>query len=151
MKIKILLDDDYTVVSKELAFFLGMQENLEVVRKELTGKKALVIVEEVQPDIILMDLYIPNKDGIETIASIKSKYPDVKVFVLTNFSNPEHVLLALKAGASGYILKTVKPSQFVAAIRSAYQGNIQISSDVFKMLLSQTLPQEEAQIHQIPM
>ncbi|MHA2890597.1 response regulator [Bacillus cereus] len=151
MKIKILLVDDCTAVSEELTFFLGMQENLEVVRKEINEKEGLVIVGKLQPDIILMDLHIPNTDGIKTIVSIKRKYPHVKVLVLTNFFNQEYVLLALKAGVSGYILKTVKPSQLVAAIRSAYQGNIQLSSDVFKMLLSQTLPQEEeTQIHHPP-
>ncbi len=109
------------------------------------GKEALVKVQEVQPDIVLMDLYMPEMDGIEATACIKKEYPNVKVLVLTSFSDQAHVLPALKAGASGYILKDVEPDQLVEAIRSAYKGNIQLHPDIASALLSQTFPQEEQQ------
>lgn len=146
MKIKVLLVDDHTVVLKGLAFFLSTQEDLELVGEANNGQEALMKVEETQPDIVLMDLYMPEMDGIEATACIKKEYPNVKVLVLTSFSDQAHVLPALKAGASGYILKDVEPDQLVEAIHSAYKGNIQLHPDIASSLLSQTLPQEEAEV-----
>ncbi|WP_439021077.1 response regulator [Bacillus thuringiensis] len=143
MKIKVLLVDDHTVVLKGLAFFLSTQEDLELVGEANNGKEALVKVGEANPDVVLMDLYMPEMDGVEATARIKKEYPDVKVIVLTSFSDQAHVLPALKAGASGYILKDVEPDQLVEAIRSAYKGNIQLHPDIANALLSQALPEEE--------
>jgi DNA-binding NarL/FixJ family response regulator len=143
VKIKVLLVDDHTVVLKGLAFFLSTQEDLELVGEANNGKEALVKVGETNPDVILMDLYMPEMDGVEATAYIKKEYPNVKVIVLTSFSDQAHVLPALRAGASGYILKDVEPDQLVEAIRSAYKGNIQLHPDIANALLSQTLPVEE--------
>ncbi|HDR6217141.1 response regulator [Bacillus cereus] len=143
MKIKVLLVDDHTVVLKGLAFFLSTQEDLELVGEANNGKEALVKVGETNPDVILMDLYMPEMDGVEATTYIKKEYPNVKVIVLTSFSDQAHVLPALRAGASGYILKDVEPDQLVEAIRSAYKGNIQLHPDIANALLSQTLPVEE--------
>ncbi|WP_242318764.1 response regulator transcription factor [Bacillus cereus group sp. BfR-BA-01349] len=143
MKIKVLLVDDHTVVLKGLAFSLSTQEDLELVGEANNGKEALVKVGETTPDVILMDLYMPEMDGVEATAYIKKEYPNVKVIVLTSFSDQAHVLPALRAGASGYILKDVEPDQLVEAIRSAYKGNIQLHPDIANALLSQTLPVEE--------
>lgn len=143
MKIKVLLVDDHTVVLKGLAFFLSTQEDFELVGEANNGKEALTKVKEMQPNVVLMDLYMPEMDGIEATTCIKKEYPHVKVLVLTSFSDQAHVLPALKAGASGYILKDVEPDQLVEAIRSAYKGNIQLHPDIANALLSQTLPQEE--------
>lgn len=143
MKIKVLLVDDHTVVLKGLAFFLSTQEDLELVGEANNGKEALVKVGETNPYVILMDLYMPEMDGVEATAYIKKEYPNVKVIVLTSFSDQAHVLPALRAGASGYILKDVEPDQLVEAIRSAYKGNIQLHPDIANALLSQTLPVEE--------
>ncbi|AZQ45331.1 response regulator [Bacillus sp. GX] len=143
MKIKVLLVDDHTVVLKGLAFFLSTQEDLELVGEASNGKEALVKVGETNPDVVLMDLYMPEMDGVEATGCIKKDYPDVKVIVLTSFSDQAHVLPALRAGASGYILKDVEPDQLVEAIRSAYKGNIQLHPDIANALLSQTLPVEE--------
>jgi len=143
VKIKVLLVDDHTVVLKGLAFFLNTQEDFELVGEANNGKEALVKVGETSPDVVLMDLYMPEMDGIEATSCIKKEYPNVKVIVLTSFSDQAHVLPALKAGASGYILKDVEPDQLVEAIRSAYKGNIQLHPEIANALLSQTLPQEE--------
>ena len=143
MKIKVLLVDDHTVVLKGLAFFLSTQEDIELVGEASNGKEALVKVGETNPDVVLMDLYMPEMDCVEATAYIKKEYPNVKVIVLTSFSDQAHVLPALRAGASGYILKDVEPDQLVEAIRSAYKGNIQLHPDIANALLSQTLPVEE--------
>jgi DNA-binding NarL/FixJ family response regulator len=146
VNIKVLLVDDHTVVLKGLAFFLSTQKDCELVGEANNGKEALKKVEEVQPDVVLMDLYMPEMDGIEATACIKKEYPHVKVLVLTSFSDQAHVLPALQAGASGYILKDVEPDQLVEAIRSAYKGNIQLHPEIASALLSQTLPQAELEV-----
>ena len=100
MKIKVLLVDDHTVVLKGLAFFLSTQEDLELVGEANNGKEALVKVGETNPDVILMDLYMPEMDGVEATAYIK-EYPNVKVIVLTSFSDQAHVLPALRVEQVG--------------------------------------------------
>lgn len=141
MKIKVLLVDDHTVVLKGLSFFLKTQENIELVGEASNGREALQKVKDVQPDVVLMDLYMPEMDGIQATKHIKQDYPAIKVLVLTSFSDQNHVLPALQAGASGYILKDVEPDQLVEAIRSAYKGNIQLHPEIANALLLQGMPQ----------
>jgi DNA-binding NarL/FixJ family response regulator len=136
MKIKILLVDDHAVVLRGLSFFLGTQSNFELVGEAQNGKEALEKVAEFQPDVVLMDLIMPIMDGIEATAEIKKNYPNVKVIVLTSFSDQDHVLPALRAGAVGYLLKDVQPDQLVEAIRGAYSGNIQLHPEITSKLMS---------------
>lgn len=143
MNIKVLLVDDHTVVLKGLSFFLKTQENIELVGEASNGKEALQKVKDLQPDVVLMDLSMPEMDGIESTKYIKQDNPDVKILVLTSFSDQDHVLPALQAGASGYILKDVEPDQLVEAIRSAYKGNIQLHPDIANALLLQGVPQQK--------
>ncbi|QWI72924.1 response regulator transcription factor (plasmid) [Bacillus mycoides] len=145
MKIKVLLVDDHTVILKGLAFFLSTQEDLELVGRVNNGKEALIKIGEAQPDVVLMDIYMPEMEGVEATACIKKKYPHVKVLVLTSFPDQVHALAALKFGASGYILKDVELVQLVGAIRSAYKGNIQLHPDIVRDLLTHALSQEERQ------
>ncbi|CAM4076880.1 LuxR family transcriptional regulator [Bacillus manliponensis] len=143
MNIKVLLVDDHTVVLKGLSFFLKTQENIELVGEASNGKEALQKAKETNPDVVLMDLSMPEMDGIEATKYIKEDNPSIKVLVLTSFSDQDHVLPALQAGASGYILKDVEPDQLVEAIRSAYKGNIQLHPDIANVLLLQGMPKQK--------
>lgn len=143
MNIKVLLVDDHTVVLKGLSFFLKTQENIALVGEASNGKEALQKAKETNPDVVLMDLSMPEMDGIEATKHIKQDNPSIKILVLTSFSDQDHVLPALQAGASGYILKDVEPDQLVEAIRSAYKGNIQLHPDVANVLLLQGIPKQE--------
>jgi DNA-binding NarL/FixJ family response regulator len=137
MGIKILLVDDHMVVRKGLSFFLSTQGDFELVGEAENGKQALEKIAELKPDIVLMDAVMPEMDGIEATAQIKKNYPEVKVIILTSFSDQDHVLPALRAGAVGYLLKDVQPEQLGDAIRGAYRGNIQLHPEITQQLMSQ--------------
>ncbi len=144
MKIKLLLVDDHTVVLRGLQFFLCTQKDFEIVGEAQNGKEAIEMVEQYLPDVVLMDLVMPVMDGIEATAYITKNHPAVKVLVLTSFSDQDYVLPALQAGASGYLLKDMKPDQIVEAIRGAYSGNIQLHPDVTQKLMFQAASQVSA-------
>ncbi|WP_018131658.1 response regulator [Effusibacillus pohliae] len=137
MKIRILLVDDHAVVLKGLSFFLGTQPDFELVGEAGNGTEALEKVAELQPDVVLMDLVMPEMDGIEATAQIKRHHPSVKVLVLTSFSEQDQVLPALRAGASGYLLKDVQPDQLAEAIRGAYSGNVQLHPEITHKLMAE--------------
>ncbi|MGG1633187.1 DNA-binding response regulator [Paenibacillus sp. FSL A5-0031] len=141
MTIKILLVDDHQIVLKGISFFLSMQPDFELVGEANNGKEAVEKAAELKPDIILMDLNMPVMDGIEASNLIARQNPDIKVLVLTSFSDRSHIVPALQSGAAGYMLKDVEPDQLAEAIRSAYKGNIQLHPDIASALLAQVSPQ----------
>ncbi len=141
VKIKILLADDHQIVLKGISFFLSMQNDFEIVGEAHNGEEAVEMAGELQPDIVLMDLNMPVMDGIEASALIAEHHPNVKVLVLTSFSDRSHIVPALQTGAIGYMLKEVEPDQLVEAIRSAYKGNIQLHPDISSAILTQLSPQ----------
>ncbi|BBI34192.1 response regulator [Cohnella abietis] len=142
MKIKILLADDHQIVLKGISFFLSTQPDFEIVGEAHNGQEAVELTAQLQPDIVLMDLNMPIMDGIEASALIAEQHPNVKVLVLTSFSDRSHIVPALQTGAIGYMLKEVDPDQLVEAIRSAFKGNIQLHPDISNALLSQLIPQQ---------
>jgi DNA-binding NarL/FixJ family response regulator len=136
VKIKILLVDDHAVVLRGLNFFLSTQPDFELVGEAHNGEDALEKVASLEPDIVLMDLVMPVMDGVEATAQIKKNYPNIKVLVLTSFSDQDHVLPALRAGAVGYLLKDTQPDQLVEAIRGANSGNVQLHPEITSTLMS---------------
>lgn len=136
MKVKVLLVDDHLVVLKGLRFFLQTQSNIEIVGQAQNGKEALHQVEQLQPDIVLMDLIMPEMDGIEATKNITANHPKVKVIILTSFSDRDSVLPAIKAGAIGYQLKDVEPDVLVEAIMSAVNGHKTLHPQVTNQLMA---------------
>jgi DNA-binding NarL/FixJ family response regulator len=139
VSIRILLVDDHAVVLRGLQFFLATQKDFEIVGEAFNGKEAIEKVADFQPDVVLMDMVMPVMNGIEATAYIRQHYPEVKVLVLTSFSEQDYVLPALQAGAAGYLLKDMKPDQIVEAIRGAFSGNIQLHPDVTQKLMAQAV------------
>ncbi len=135
MKIRVLVADDHLVVLKGLTFFLGTQPDFELVGEARDGKEAVEKVDELRPDVVLMDLVMPVVDGVEATARIRQRHPEVRVVVLTSFADFDHILPALQAGAVGYLLKDVQPDQLAEAIRGAYNGNVQLSPDISANLM----------------
>lgn len=140
MTIKLLLVDDHTVVRRGLQFFLCTQTDFEIVGEAQDGREAIRQVEQLRPDVVLMDLVMPVMNGIEATAYLKEHFPDVKVLVLTSYSEQDYALTALRAGAAGYLLKDMKPDQIVEAIRGAHSGNIQLHPEVTLKLMSSVPP-----------
>ncbi|GAE28718.1 response regulator [Halalkalibacter hemicellulosilyticus] len=137
MKINLLLVDDHLVVLKGLTFFLQTQPELNIVGQAKNGKEAIEKVEELKPDVVLMDLIMPEMDGIEATKRIVAKYPHIKVIMLTSFSDKDSILPAIKAGAIGYQLKDVEPSVLIDTITAAMAGNKTLHPQVTNQLINQ--------------
>jgi len=135
-RIKVLLADDHAIVRQGLVYFLRMQEDVEIVGEAANGSEAVEAVRRYGPDVVLMDLIMPEMNGIEATRLIRQENEDVKVIVLTSFSDKDHVLAAVKAGANGYLPKDVDPSQIVEAIRGAYAGLPQLHPSAAGQLMS---------------
>lgn len=136
MKIKILLADDHNMVRKGLQVFLGTQPDLVVVGEAASGQETLEKAEQLLPDVVLMDLNMPVLNGIEAAQKLKLSHPDIKVIVLTSFSDQEHVVPAIRAGARGYLLKDIEPEELVRAIRRVHQGQVELHPDVAGQLMN---------------
>jgi len=126
MGIRVLIVDDHKVVRQGLSFFLGTQPDITLVGEAANGTEALARVAESQPDVVLMDLVMPGLDGIAVTARMRQAYPQVKVIVLTSFSEQDRVVPAIAAGAAGYLLKDVEPDDLVQAIRQVHAGQVQL-------------------------
>ncbi|SEM18320.1 DNA-binding response regulator, NarL/FixJ family, contains REC and HTH domains [Mesobacillus persicus] len=122
MGIRVLIADDHHVVRRGLVFFLRTQQNLEVIGEAGNGKEAVQLAKSLKPDVILMDLVMPEMDGIEATKLIKEHHPEMKIIILTSFSDQDHVIPALEAGASGYQLKDIQPDDLVSAIKKVMEG-----------------------------
>ncbi|RUL46524.1 MULTISPECIES: response regulator transcription factor [Lysinibacillus] len=140
--IRVLIVDDHHVVRRGLLFFLKTQKDIEVVGEAKNGLEAVELVEALQPDIVLMDLVMPEMDGISATRKIKSKWPAINILMLTSFSDKDHVLPALEAGAAGYQLKDIEPDDLVNSIRQIMSGE-NILHPVANSQLEKTLREEE--------
>jgi two-component system, NarL family, response regulator LiaR len=134
-KISIIIADDHAVVRQGLSTFLELQDDIEVVGEASNGIEAIEKTEQYRPDIILMDLEMPQMDGIEATRQIHLKYPDTKIIVLTSFATKNKILPAIKAGASSYELKDVSPTELVNAIRLTDKGETHLHPKVAKQLM----------------
>lgn len=121
-QIRVFLADDHAVVRKGIEALLGTEEGMEIVGTAANGEEAIVGYNYLKPDVILLDLQMPKKGGIETIVEIKERDPQARILILTSFSDDEKVFAAIKAGAMGYILKDASPHELLAAIRNVYEG-----------------------------
>ncbi|MEH7884622.1 response regulator transcription factor [Bacillus sp. JJ1609] len=126
MAIRVLIADDHHVVRRGLVFFLKTQEMIEVVGEAANGKEAVELARKLNPDLILMDLIMPEMDGIQATKIIKSEIPEIKIMMLTSFSDQEHVIPAVEAGASGYQLKDIQPDELVSSIKRIMNGEDQL-------------------------
>lgn len=140
--IRVLIADDHHVVRRGLLFFLKTQKDIEVIGEAKNGLEAVELVESLQPDIVLMDLVMPEMDGIQATKKIKAKWPTVHILMLTSFSDKDHVLPAIEAGAAGYQLKDIEPDELVNSIRQIISGE-NIIHPVATTQLEETLREEE--------
>ena len=120
--IRVLIADDHAVVRQGLRTFLALQDDMEVVADAADGEEAVRAAREHAPDIVLMDLVMPNMDGVEATRRIAAERPATRVIALTSFLEDDKVLPAVRAGAAGYLLKDVGPPELVRAIRTVHGG-----------------------------
>ena len=120
--IRVLVADDHAVVRQGLRTFLELQEDVEVVGEAVDGEEALVAVERLAPDVVLLDLVMPRLGGVEALGRIRELSPRTRVLVLTSFADDDKLLPAVRAGAAGYLLKDVEPQELLRAIRTVHGG-----------------------------
>ena len=133
--IRILLADDHTVVRSGLSAVLSMQEDFKIVAEAGDGEEAVRLCESLQPDVVLMDLLMPKKDGVTATREIKERWPAIQVIALTSYKEKEYVEGALKAGAGGYLLKNVSADELVAAVRRVIVGQPSLSPEAAQVLI----------------
>lgn len=143
MTIKVLLVDDHPMVLKGLSFFLKTQADIEVIGEAQNGKEALAFIAQEVPDVVLMDLAMPVMDGIEATKQLHQSHPSVKVIILTSFADQDHVLPAIRAGATGYQLKDVEPEALAETIREVYNGKRWLHPDATSQLLTHVVNEDE--------
>jgi DNA-binding NarL/FixJ family response regulator len=137
-KIKILLADDQTLITESLNTFLSnYAEDMTVIGTARTGKEAVAITEKERPDIILMDVLMPEMSGIEAVGVIKNKFPEIKIIMLSTYDEDEYVRAAILAGASGYLLKAISPTELITVIRALKNNVIQISPEIARKMVRQ--------------
>ena len=133
--IHIMLVDDHAVVRSGLKAFLLIQKDFELVAEATDGVEAVQLCERLQPDVILMDLLMPNMDGATATRIICEKYPNIHVLVLTSFKEEKLIHDALKAGALGYLQKNVSATELSKAIRMVHQGQPMLSPEATRVLV----------------
>ena len=134
-KIGVLIVDDHAVVRQGLRTFLELQDDLEILGEASDGEEAIGIVERLLPDVVLMDLVMPRMDGIEAIRRITQISPSTKVIVLTSFADDQKVFGSVKAGASGYLLKDVRPQELGEAVRTVFRGEALLHPTIASKLM----------------
>jgi DNA-binding NarL/FixJ family response regulator len=132
--IRVLLVDDHAVVRRGLHGFLELLDDITIVGEADNGQKAVEVARSVHPDVVLMDLLMPELDGIAATATIKAEMPDIEVVALTSFVEEARVTAALEAGASGFILKDAEADDVADAIRAAYRGEVHLDPAVAGLL-----------------
>jgi len=134
---KILLCDDQAVIRDGLEMLLNLEKDFQVVGAAQDGSEAVELASQIQPDIILMDLKMPVMNGIEATREIHAKFPNIKILVLTTYDDDEWVFDAIRAGASGYLLKDTPRQKIVEAIRGTMDGKSFVDPAVAGKLLNQ--------------
>jgi len=133
-KIKVLVADDHAIVRIGLKSVLDYETDIEVVGEAKNGIEAVQEAERAQPDVIIMDLVMPRKDGVSATREIHARFPDTKILILTTFGTSDGIAHALEEGASGAMMKTADDEKIVSAIRRIARGETYISPDIRRQL-----------------
>src|SRR5690606_29295542 len=128
--IRVLIADDHAVLRQALRYMLEAQAGLEVVGEAANGREAVELAEKTNPDVVLMDTVMPGLNGIEATRQIRRRMPKVKVLMLTGYQEDEQVAGALKAGASGYVIKKSEIDELLLGIQAVHRGNPYFSSSI---------------------
>ena len=147
MRVRVLIADDQALVRGGFRMILEAKENMEVVGEAGDGAEAVELVERLQPDVVLMDVRMPDMDGIEATRRIAASGSSARIVILTTYDVDEYVFAALRAGASGFLLKDVRPPELTEAIRVVARGDALLAPGVTRRLLDRfagVLPDDSA-------
>jgi two-component system, NarL family, response regulator LiaR len=135
--IRVLIAEDHAIVRKGVRTLLSLEKDIEVIGEAANGREAVERTMELNPDVILMDLVMPELDGIQAILEIKAHRPDAKVLVLTSFATDDKIFPAIKAGALGYLLKDADPAELANAIRQVNAGEYSLHPIIARKVLQE--------------
>jgi DNA-binding NarL/FixJ family response regulator len=135
--IRVLLVDDQTLVRQGIQLLLEIEADIQVVGQAVNGREALRLVEALQPDVVLMDVRMPEMDGVAATREISARFPDTGVIILTTFEDDEFVFGGLEAGARGYLLKDISSEEMAEAIRKVAAGDALIQPSITRKVLAE--------------
>lgn len=138
-RIRVLLAEDHTIVRKGLRSLLDSEADIEVAGEAEDGRQALRKVEQLLPDVVVMDITMPGLNGLEATRQIKKRFPEVKVLILTVHTSEEYVRQMLRVGASGYLIKRAAPAELITAIRAAQRGDAFLSPSISRKVVEEYL------------
>jgi DNA-binding NarL/FixJ family response regulator len=134
-KIRVVIVDDHAIVRRGLTDLLGVTDDLEVVGEAGDGVEALVVIARERPNVVLMDVSMPDMDGVEATKQIRARFPDTHIVILTSFSDHATISSALDAGATGFLLKHAAPDEILSGIRVAMSGGSPLDPTVARKIL----------------
>jgi len=132
--IRVLIADDHAIVRHGLCALLGTERGIEVVGEAKDGNEAVARTKQLAPDVVIMDIVMPRKDGVEATAEIRAAVPSAKIVVLTSFGTSDKISRAIEAGATGALMKTAEDRELLSAIRTVANGGRVISPAVRKLI-----------------
>jgi NarL family two-component system response regulator LiaR len=138
----VLIVDDHGVVRQGLRTYLELLDDITVIGEARNGREAVAQVRQLQPEVVLMDLVMPEMDGIEATRQVCATSPSTRVIVLTSFADDEKVFPAIRAGAMGYLLKDVSPGDLANAVRAVHAGETHLHPDITRKLVDQLASSE---------
>ncbi len=144
--IRILLADDHAVVREGLSSLIRLKPDMEVVGEAADGIEVVNMARDLQPDVILLDMVMPRQNGLEAIQQLKREQNPARILVLSSFAQDEQIFPAIKAGASGYLLKDSSPQQLITAIRDVHRGESSLHPTIARKLIGEFSAPSENQV-----
>jgi two-component system, NarL family, response regulator LiaR len=138
-KIRVVIADDHAVVREGTRILLERENDIEVVGEAADGEEAIKLIEELKPDVAMLDISMPKVSGIEVTRRIKPRFPSLAVLILTAYDNDEYVFALLEAGAAGYLLKDVNGREIVEAVRSVYSGESVLHPSIARKVIQRAI------------
>ena len=132
---RLIIADDHPLVREGMRAMLASEPDFEVIGEAENGQEALELCRELRPDLVLMDVRMPEMDGLEATRKIKEEYPQTSVLMVTSYENPDHLLDAIRAGAAGYLLKDAPKQQLTSAVRRVLEGESPLDQELATQLL----------------
>lgn len=145
-KIRALLADDHHIVRQGVRQLLESAKDIEVVAEAGDGEEAQALIEQVHPDVAVLDIQMPKASGIEVTRWVRAHFPEVGILVLTAYDDDPYVMAVLQAGANGYVLKTAKTEDLIQAVRDVYEGKSALDTSITRKLMSNLFRRQESQV-----